>query len=378
MTVQDRVAHCESTAPAGPVLAIGPTERPNRTMRTLDGLVRVVLMPLAKHASWSRQPVGPVDHDLPCRVSEVETVADGVVAVSFVRVDGTDLPTWFPGAHVDVVLPERLGGMMRQYSLTGEPRDRSTYRIGVRRIGAEQGGRGGSAAVHALRPGDRVTLKGPRHAFPLIDAESYLFVAGGIGITAILPMVRAVVEAGDRPWRLIYTGRTRASMPFLDEIGALASAADEGEVLVWPDDETGIPDGRRILAAAPVGAALYTCGPPAMIEAIRAVIPDPTVDTLHYERFSPAPVRGGSPFTVRLARSGAVVRVGAEESALAAVLRTRPEQAYSCQQGFCGTCRVRVLVGTVDHRDGCLTPYERETQMMLCVSRGDGEVVIDG
>lgn len=366
------------TAPTAPVVVPGtptaPAERLSPTMRVLDRTVGALVAPFSRLGG--RRPEGFVDRDLRCVVDAVTPLADDVVGIRFRAADGGRLPSFSPGAHVDVVLPERLGGGMRQYSLTGEPGAPSSYRIAVRRIDPAVGGGGGSVAMHALRPGDDVVLKGPRHAFPFVAAESYLFVAGGIGITPILPMLRAVVAAGEVPWALVYTGRTRAAMPFLDEIAALTLGQSD-RVHVRPDDEFGAPTGRDLLALAPPGAALYTCGPVPMIEAIRAEIPDPAVDTLHYERFSPPPVQGGEPFRLRLARRGELVEVGADESALAAVLRTRPGQAYSCRQGFCGTCHVRVLAGDVEHRDRGLTPAQREDTMLLCVSRGSGEVVLD-
>ena len=346
----------------------------NPTMTTIDRIVGALFVPLAESSWQSRRPVGHIDRELHCVVTAIDDVADGCRAFTFAREDGEPLPAWFPGAHVDVVLPS---GKLRQYSLNGMRNDRRHWRIAVRRIPREAGGGGGSVEMHALSVGDHVTLKGPRDAFPFVfNQAGYLFVAGGIGITPILPMLRRTARLDRVPWTLVYTGRSRESMPFLDEIASI-TAAHPDRVHIWPDDEHGVPDGRRILELAPQGAMLYTCGPTPMIDAIRAVIPDPQIDSLHYERFSPPPVRGGKPFTLRLERSEVTVDVGAEESALTAVRRVRPTQAYSCQQGFCGTCKVRVLSGRVEHRDHVLTPYERDGHMMLCVSRASGEVVLD-
>jgi ferredoxin-NADP reductase len=346
------------------------------TYRAFEWLVeRWVPIAIASHKG--RRPVGHVDRDLRCVVTAVRPEADDVVSLTLAREDGVPLPAWEPGAHLDLVLPS---GAMRQYSLTGDPADLSSYRIAVRRIPAERGGGGGSLEAHGLTAGARVIARGPRNAFPFIGAAGYLFVAGGIGITPILPMLRATIERQsvgrrDVPWTLVYAGRSRATMPFLDEIAEMTAGLEE-HVHVWPDDEHGTPDVREILDLAPRGALLYCCGPMPMIDALRAVIPDPQVDALHYERFSPPPVHGGSPFMLTLARTGARVRVGAKESALTAVRRVRPSQAYSCQQGFCGTCNVRVLSGEVEHRDHALAPYERDGHMMLCVSRGR-DVTID-
>lgn len=365
-----------TTTPAGeaPVVRVPPADHPNRTMRVLDAVVRRVALPVALSGWQSRHPVGQVDRDLRVRVTAVGEAGVDVRTVELARVDGAPLPPWFPGAHIDVVLPS---GRIRQYSLNGLRNDRDHWRIAVRRIPLEAGGGGGSIEVHSLAVGDELVVRGPREAFPFVfNPAGYLFVAGGIGITPILPMLRRTVRRNRVPWTLVYTGRTRDSMPFLDELAAITRGFEE-RVHIWPDDEFGTPDARRILALAPLGASLYTCGPAPMIDAIRAVVPDPQVDALHYERFSPPPVVGGRSFTIRLASDGTDVRVGADESALTAVRRARPAQAYSCQQGFCGTCKVRVLDGEVDHRDRSLTDFERAGHMMLCVSRGAGTVTIE-
>ncbi|MEU4453932.1 PDR/VanB family oxidoreductase [Nocardioides sp. NPDC023903] len=327
----------------------------------------------AAYRSWRRRkPLGRIDRDLHVRVSRIDEEGLDVRAIWFEREDGSELPAWDPGAHVDVVLPS---GRLRQYSLNSDPDDLSAYRISVRRIEPTVGGGGGSVEAHFLSVGDRLVLKGPRNAFPFVDSPAgYLFVAGGIGITPILPMLRDVVRRGV-PYEFVYTGRSRQTMPFLAEIREIVG---DHEIQLWPDDEIGVPDAAKIISMAPEGAALYCCGPMPMIDAIRAQIPDPQIDTLHYERFSPPPVLGGRPFRVRLEDSDVEVQVGAEESALTAVRRVRPTQAYSCQQGFCGTCRVRVLEGEVEHRDHALADYERDGHMILCVSRAKGTVVIDG
>jgi len=361
--VEDTVEDTERTLPAIP---------DNPTYRVLEALVQRWVR-VAERSGRHRPRATPVDRDLAVRVAAVEDVADGVRAISLVRRDGAALPPWDPGAHVDVLLP---GGTMRQYSLNSDPDDLTSYRIGVRAIPRELGGAGGSLAMHALRAGDELVLKGPRNAFPFIDSPAgYLFVAGGIGITPILPMLRDAVRSG-LPWAFVYTGRTRASMPFLEELAEITAGHDD-RVHLWPDDEYGVPDAGRILAVAPAGAALYCCGPIPMIETIRAAVPADNIDTLHYERFTPPPVVGGRPFAVRLDRTGDLVEVGAQTSALAAIREVRPRVAYSCQQGFCGTCKVRVLSGEVEHRDRVLTPAERADHMMICVSRAAGEVVID-
>ncbi|MFB8004396.1 PDR/VanB family oxidoreductase [Nocardia sp. NPDC056000] len=284
--------------------------------------------------------------------------ADDVVSLTLRRPGGGALPAWRPGAHVDVFLPS---GRQRQYSLCGDPADRDRYRIAVRRIPDGSA----SAEVHdELWVGDRLRIRGPRNAFTLVDAPSYLFLAGGIGITPILPMARAAGARG----QLIYTGRSRATMPFLTEIGSAR---------VLPDDECGVPDVAEILATAEPGAAVYVCGPPPMLAAAQRCLFElnPT-GSLHTERFSAQPVVDGREFGITLARTGTTLRVGAQETALAAVRRTLPDIAYSCQQGFCGSCEVGVLAGAVDHRDRLLTESARAQRMLLCVSRAAGDQLV--
>ncbi len=300
------------------------------------------------------------------RLDAREHVADDVVALTLVDASSParTLPSWSPGAHLDVFLPS---GRLRQYSLCGDPSDRRRYRIAVRRIAD---GNGGSLEIHdELTVGTTLRIRGPRNAFRLVDAPSYLFVAGGIGITPILPMVRTVAGRG-LPWRLVYLGRSAATMPFLDEL----EACPGGEVLVHRDAEEGFADVAAILGeldALPPVADLYVCGPPPLMDAARQLLRavDPMAPVFS-ERFSGLPVVDGQPFTVALARTGATVEVAADESALTAIRRVLPDVRYSCQQGFCRTCKCRVLDGEVDHRDRhVLVDSEREHSMLICVSR---------
>ncbi|MCM2414515.1 PDR/VanB family oxidoreductase [Streptomyces sp. RKAG290] len=300
-------------------------------------------------------------------ITERTAPADGVVLL---RLKGPDLPRWQPGAHLDLVLPS---GLVRQYSLCGDPADPDTYTVATR---LAEDGRGGSREVHAvLHEGAEVEVRGPRNRFPLADAPAYVFVAGGIGITPVLPMLRALAAAG-ADWRLLYGGRSRATMPFLEEIEKLG--ADGDRVTVVPQDESGHPDVAAALADAAAGTAVHCCGPEPLMEAVAAALPPGC--TLHLERFSAAATdaAGSAAFDVELRRSGRTVRVAAGQSALAAVRAELPHVSYSCEQGFCGTCQQRVLEGEVDHRDDLLTDAERDDSMLLCVSRCRGaRLVLD-
>jgi len=290
-------------------------------------------------------------------VTAHEKVADGVVKL---RLEGHDLPRWEPGAHLDLVLPS---GLVRQYSLCGDPEDTSSYTVATRLV---EDGRGGSREVHEqLREGLELEVRGPRNRFPLVPSPSYVFVAGGIGITPILPMLRALPEGAD--WRLLYGGRTRASMPFLEEIEKL-----DGKVTVVAEDEAGLPDLDALFADAPEGTAVYCCGPEALMAAVEERAPH-----VHLERFAPrTSTDGNGSFEVELRRSGRVLTVPADSTVLAAVRAELPGTLYSCEQGFCGTCQQRVLEGEVDHRDELLTDAERDDSMLICVSRARGERLV--
>ncbi|WP_405917308.1 PDR/VanB family oxidoreductase [Streptomyces sp. NBC_00728] len=296
-------------------------------------------------------------------VARHERVADGVVQL---RLEGMDLPRWEPGAHLDLVLPS---GLVRQYSLCGDPEDTSSYTVATRLV---EDGRGGSREVHErLREGMEVEVRGPRNRFPLVDAPAYVFVAGGIGITPVLPMLRALPEGAD--WRLLYGGRTRASMPFLEEIEKL----DRARVTVVARDEDGLPDLDALFAGLAPDTAVYCCGPDGLMAAVEARVPRGR--TVHLERFT-APASGAddASFEVELRRSGRTVTVPAGTSVLAAVRAELPDTLYSCEQGFCGTCQQRVLEGEIEHRDELLTDAERDDSMLICVSRTrGGRIVLD-
>ncbi|MFJ3954227.1 PDR/VanB family oxidoreductase [Streptomyces libani] len=299
--------------------------------------------------------------------------AEGVVRL---RLAGENLPAWEPGAHLDLVLPS---GAVRQYSLCGEPASPGSYTIAARLI---EDGRGGSREVHErLHEGTAVEVRGPRNRFPLRDGPAYVFLAGGIGITPILPMVRQAERAGV-PWRLLYCGRSRASMPFLAELKDLAGA-DGDRLTVVAEDEDGRPDLAAALAGAPPQAAVYCCGPEPLMDAVAALLPAVTEGlALHTERFTtaaPSPAGGNAPFEVELHRTGRTVTVPADTSVLRAIRdQALPDLPYSCERGFCGTCQQRVLSGEVDHRDDLLTDAERNDSLLICVSRArGGRLVLD-
>lgn len=328
--------------------------------------VRALFEGFATLSRWEPSRVRPVRRTNTAVVTRREMVAPDVVALTLADADGGLLPAWTPGGHIDVRLPS---GRRRQYSLCGPPGRRTDYRIAVRRIAD---GAGGSVEMHdAYDIGDTCEFEGPRNAFYLGSAEhDVLFVAGGIGVTPILPMIRVAAQRGI-DWRAVYAGRSRQYMPLLDEVVGVAPE----RVTVWADDEHGRFAGvQDLLAGAGPATAVYVCGPSAMLDAVRAARNEYVAAPLHYERFSPPPVVDGVPFELELARSRQVLDVPADRSALDVMLDRDPTTPYSCRQGFCGTCKVKVLDGQVDHR-GRLSAGDG---MLVCVSRADGgRVVID-
>jgi ferredoxin-NADP reductase len=308
-------------------------------------------------------------------VAERIDAADGVVALTLRDPSGRALQPWSAGAHVDLILPN---GMTRQYSLCGDPARRDAWRIAVLR---ESAGRGGSAFVHEhVVKGTRVAARGPRNHFALEPAARYLFVAGGIGITPILPMVEAAEEA-DAGWRLLYGGRTQDSMAFAAQLARFGP-----KVALRPQDLHGLLDLAGFLGEPHTDAdtLVYACGPEPMLQAVQGVMSESwPAGALHIERF--APVDAGEPvraegFEVVLARSDLVLRVSPGCSILETIERAGVPILSSCREGTCGTCETAVLDGVPDHRDSLLTAVERAVgdTMFVCVSRSLGpRLVLD-
>ena len=322
---------------------------------------------LASASRWTPSRILPVQRTNTAVITKRELLTPDVVALTLADPDGALLPSWTPGAHIDVRLPS---GRRRQYSLCGSPGRRTDYRIAVRRIAD---GGGGSIEMHdTFDAGDTCVFEGPRNAFYLVtDEHDVLFVIGGIGVTPILPMIHSAHQR-QMNWRAVYAGSSREYMPLLDEVVAVAP----DRVTVWADDERGrIPTAEELLFDAGAATAVYVCGPTAMLESVRTAR-DKQADTpLHYERFSPPPVVDGIPFELELARSQQLLSVPANRSALGVMLDRDPATAYSCQQGFCGTCKVKVLAGEVDRRG---RTAEGDDEMLVCVSRAKSDrVVID-
>lgn len=290
-------------------------------------------------------------------------VADGVISLTLADPRGKRLPDWTPGAHIDLVLPT---GDTRQYSLCGDRWDPHTYRVSILH---EHNGRGGSEFVHReLTTDSMVAIGGPRNNFRLLPAQRYIFVAGGIGITAMLPMLRSAVMLGAEA-RLIYIGRRRSTMAFLDELEEYGD-----RVMVLPKDECGPVNLSSLIGETQADTKVYACGPQRMLDALESHCKDWPTGALRLEHFTAKehgePARQDA-FEVELASSGVTVTVQPGVSVLDAIQSVGVNLLSSCRTGTCGTCEVTILDGKPDHRDSILNQTERATGtcMFPCVSR---------
>lgn len=318
----------------------------------------------------SAQPAIPLrqqrespEFDGPLVVAARTYESEGVVSLDLASPTGQELPSWHPGAHVDVML---ANGLTRQYSLCGSVADRERWRIGVLR---EPHSRGGSQWLHdhALL-GTQLYIRGVRNNFPLVPAPSYLFIAGGIGVTPLLPML-AHVQAAGAHCEIYYCGRSRAHMAFLGQL------TDYGErVHIIARDETGRLDLAGLLATARPGTAIYCCGPVPLVESVTQHSMAWPPGSLHVEHFAATPTPDGvvdEPFEVEFRASGLTVVVPADKSILQAAENAGVYVQSACAEGTCGSCETDVLEGEVDHRDTVLNDEERKsnTTIMICVSR---------
>ncbi|MFC8826911.1 PDR/VanB family oxidoreductase [Streptomyces sp. NPDC057137] len=311
------------------------------------------------------------------RVLRRVALADDVAGLTLAGEDGRPLPPWEPGAHIEVVLPS---GLRRHYSLYGNADD-PTYDIAVLR---EENGRGGSRELYEeVTEGATLRIVGPRNRFPFDPTERYVFVAGGIGITPILPMIREASRRGI-PWTLVYGGRTRRSMALLDALDAM----DGGSVQLVPQDEQGMIDIEAVVAEVDDNTLLYACGPEGLLAALEGAVLPGRRERLRVERFVAATAddeaRAGGPadseFELVLARTDMTVTVPADRTMMDIVLEHTPFAPFSCGEGYCGSCETPVLDGVPDHRDVVLTDEERAANdtMMICVGRSlSKRLVID-
>ncbi len=314
----------------------------------------------------------------PLTVIARKAETEDVISVTLADPDGATLPAWDAGAHVDLRLPS---GLVRSYSLAGDPSDRTGHKLGILR---EAEGRGGSAECHAvLKPGATIEVSAPSNHFPLKPAPKYVFIAGGIGITPLLPMIRTLQQQG-ADWTLTYGARSTDTMAFLDEVQSYGD-----KVTLAPQDQVGLLDLDALLSATAEGAHVYACGPGAMLKALQEKCATLGCrDQLHIEHFSadglvlPDFETEPTAFEVELSSTGQVLQVPANRSLRDVLLENGANVTFSCESGYCGTCETRVLGGTPEHHDVILTDEEKAEGrlMMVCVGRcakAGGRLVLD-
>lgn len=309
--------------------------------------------------------------DLAVQVVSVEQAAAGILVAGLAAADGSQLPAWTPGTHVELVLPS---GRIRHYSLCGDPQDRQKYTIAVL---LESDGTGGSQEFHDVaRIGARFTITAIRNRFPLSVAKKHLFVAGGIGITPLMPMISALTRRR-QPFEIHYTGRTRASMAFADQLSELADVR-----IVETATEPRI-DLQALVRDAEPGTAIFACGPVGLLEELRDAVASAAKPLdLRIEAFQS--MGAGSEafvdreFVIDLEKQGKSYTVPPGQSILKTLRDAGHSIPSSCEDGWCGTCETPVRSGVIEHRDTVLSEDERDsgTSMMVCVSRAHSDVLV--
>ncbi|WFU59278.1 PDR/VanB family oxidoreductase [Bradyrhizobium pachyrhizi] len=304
-------------------------------------------------------------------VKRIGYEAERIHSYELIARTGSELAPFTAGSHIDLHLPN---GMIRSYSLVNDQCERHRYVIAVNK---DAGSRGGSSFIHdAVRVGDIIAISGPRNNFALQDeAEHSVLIAGGIGITPLLSMIRRLEALGCR-WDLFYAARTRAAAAFLDELGTYRSRVH----VDFDDERSGrVFDLPAIVRNAPAHAHLYCCGPLPMLEAFEAATADRLADRVHVEYFKAreAPATEGG-FDVKLTRSNRTIAVEAGKTILDALLDAGIAANYACTEGVCGTCETRVLEGIPDHRDQFLSEEEQAANksVMICCSGAKSRTLV--
>jgi phthalate 4,5-dioxygenase reductase subunit len=311
---------------------------------------------------------------LSLRVMRNDKIADGIHILEFRDAGGQPLPEFSAGAHIAIQAPN---GLLRKYSLCNDPAERDRYLVAIKR---EANGRGGSCnLIDNTKAGDELMVAPPVNDFGLPPrAQDFLFIAGGIGITPIMAMIREVLRQGKR-FRLFYCSRSPETTAFLDELTA-PEFKDQVTIHYDQGDPARSLDLKPVLAERKNREHLYCCGPRPLMEAVRAMTDHWSSTAVHFEAFSEAETHKPTdkPFRLRLARSGEVLDVPTTKTILE-VLRDRGlEVPSSCETGTCGTCRTKLVAGEADHRDLVLAEHERADTIMICVSRAKSdEITID-
>jgi ferredoxin-NADP reductase len=309
------------------------------------------------------------------RVKRISFEAESINSYELVPLAGGELVPFTAGSHIDLHLPNR---MIRSYSLVNDQNERSRYVVAVNNDAAS---RGGSRFVHEnLRAGDVIKISHPRNNFVLQENAAHsVLVAGGIGITPLLSMIRRL-KALRQSWELFYTARTRVAAAFLDELHALSCNAHPNLHLNFDHEPSGcMLDLPAIVKRARPDAHLYCCGPLPMLEAFEAAAHDRPAEQVHVEYFKArekTAAEGG--FEVKLARSNRTIAVEAGKTILNALLDAGITANYACSEGVCGTCETRVIEGIPDHRDLFLGKEEQASNktMMICCSGSKSRTLV--
>lgn len=316
---------------------------------------------------------------LQTRVLKKTMLSDRVVGLTLGPQNGAEFPAWEPGAHIELELAVSKAELLhRQYSLCGQTANTREWQIAVLR---DEASRGGSAYIHeVLREGDVLPASIPKNHFPFAANKKCFFIAGGIGITPIVSMIRAAAAAG-LDWRLLYLARNTSDFIFLEELRRL----DGSRIKTHASDQDGLFDLQRALLALDKHTIVYSCGPQGLLDALEKYRQE-QIDIgwqLMVERFSvetdPNMLTGRS-FIVTLHKSGKSITVASDETILSALKREGIRVKCSCRNGTCGTCETTVISGQPDHRDFVLSEEERQLSetMMICVSRAlSDELVLD-
>ncbi len=311
----------------------------------------------------------------PLRVVAKAEIASDIHRLELARADGGELPEFTPGAHLTVRAPN---GLERKYSLCNDPAERNRYVIAVKR---EANGEGGSiSVVDETRVGADLLVSEPRNDFPLApNIPNVLLIAGGIGVTPILSMIRHLKSTGAARFKLYYLTREADMTAFRQE---LAAPEFNGQVVIHHDhgDPAQMLDLWPVLEK-PLGRHLYCCGPRPLMEAVRDMSGHWSSAAVHFEDFGsskPAHKAEDKPFSVTLRRSGGIIEIPADVSILDALRANGLAVSSSCESGTCGTCKTKLISGDVDHRDLVLAEHEKASNIMICVSRAaSGDLVLD-
>ena len=308
------------------------------------------------------------------QVARKDVVADDIFQFELRRPEGGTLPAFTAGSHLTVQTPS---GVRRNYSLCSNPANTEMYQIAVKR---DASGRGGSVSmaddVHA---GQLLSVSAPRNNFALHPrATRFLFIAGGIGITPILSMMRHLQSSGQDAFQLIFCTRDPGSTAFLNE---LAGPAFAGQVQLHHDygDMTKALDFWPLLET-PTDAHVYCCGPRGLMDAVSDMSGHWPSGSVHFESFGvdASVYAANTTFTMRLQKSGMNIPVSVDQTMLEALRAHGIHVASSCESGTCGSCRTGLLSGDAEHRDMVLSDDEKTSAIMVCVSRANAtELVLD-